>query len=180
MRILLVEDDLRIVPFIRKGLKEGGFAIDHAEDGQKGLELALSKNYTAAVIDIMLPELDGMSLIKEMRQNNIRFPILILSARGSVEDRVQGLRIGSDDYLTKPFAISELLARLQALIRRTQKNTDSIELTLGELSMDLLKHEVIRAGKQIALQPREYSLLEYLHAQFRNSSVKDHDNGPCP
>jgi two-component system, OmpR family, response regulator len=168
LRILLVEDDVRIVPFICKGLKEGGFAVDHAEDGEKGLEMVLSKNYNAAIIDIMLPKLDGMKLIKEMRQKNVRIPVLILSARGSVEDRVKGLQIGSDDYLTKPFALSELLARMQALVRRTQKNSDSMQLTIGELSMDLLKHEVVRAGKHIPLQPREYSLLEYM---MRNAEI---------
>jgi two-component system OmpR family response regulator len=168
VRILLVEDDIRIVPFICKGLKEGGFAVDHAEDGEKGLEMALSKNYNAAVIDIMLPKLDGMNLIKQMRDNNVRIPVLILSARSAVEDRVRGLQIGSDDYLTKPFAITELMARLQALIRRTQKNTDAMQLTLGDLSMDLLRHEVVRAGKHIPLQPREYSLLEYM---MRNADI---------
>ena len=168
MRILLVEDDVKIVPFISKGLKEGGFTVDHADDGAKGLEMALSKAYAAAIIDIMLPKLDGMALIREMRRNNVRTPVIILSARGSVEDRIKGLQIGSDDYLTKPFALSELLARLQALIRRNQEHQDSMVLTVGELSMDLLRHEVTRAGKQITLQPREYSLLEYM---MRNADI---------
>jgi two-component system OmpR family response regulator len=162
LRILLVEDDVRIVPLICKGLEDGGFSFECADNGEEGLRLALSQSYDAAVIDIMLPKVDGITLIEEMRKKNIKMPVIILSALGSVEDRVRGLEIGSDDYLTKPFAMSELLARLQALIRRTQKSAEPVVLTAGELSMDLVRHEVIRAGKHIALQPREYALLEYM------------------
>ena len=166
--MLLVEDDKKIVPFICKGLKENGFAIDYAIDGEKGLQKALSRSYDAAIIDIMLPKLDGMAMIKQMRQQKIKTPVLILSARGTVEDRVKGLQIGADDYLTKPFSLSELLARVQALVRRNQKNVDTAILTVGELTMDILRHEVVRAGKHIALQPREYALLEYM---MRNSDI---------
>jgi len=168
LRILLVEDDEKIVPFITKGLKESGFAVDCADNGQDGLQMALSGSYDAAVIDIMLPRMDGMALIKEMREKKTKTPVIILSARGTLEDRIKGLQIGADDYLTKPFSLSELIARLQALVRRSQKNIDTTIITVGELSMDILRHEVIRAGKKIALQAREYALLEYM---MRNADI---------
>jgi two-component system OmpR family response regulator len=162
MRILLVEDDSKIASFILKGMKAAGFAIDHAADGKKGLSLALTESYDAAIIDIMLPEMDGLSVIREMRKEKIATPVIILSAKGSVEDRVEGLQTGGDDYLTKPFAFSELLARVQALIRRSSNISEPTSLTVGDLSMNLLSREVIRKGKQIDLQPMEFSLLEYL------------------
>lgn len=162
MRILLVEDDVKIASFIVKGLKAAGYAVDHAADGNQGLDLAMSEPYDAAIIDIMLPGLDGLSLIEEIRKKKIRTPIIILSAKGSVEDRVKGLQTGGDDYLTKPFAFSELLARVQALIRRTSGASDPTSLTTGDLSMNLLTREVKRKEKQIELQPMEFSLLEYL------------------
>jgi DNA-binding response OmpR family regulator len=162
MRVLLVEDDKKIASFILKGLKEAGFATDHASDGEDGLHMALTEPYDAAVIDIMLPNLDGLSLIERMRAQKINTPVLILSAKRSVNDRVRGLQIGGDDYLTKPFAFSELLARVQALIRRSSGISDPIRITVGDLQMNLLTREVVRAGKEIELQPREYSLLEYL------------------
>ena len=162
MRILLVEDDLKIASFVQKGLKAAGFAVDHASDGQDGLHMALTEPYDTAIIDIMLPGLDGLSLIKKMRQEKMNTPVIILSAKGSIDDRVKGLRTGSDDYLTKPFAFSELLARVQALIRRASNTSEPTRLVLGDLSMDLLTREVIRSDKKIELQPLEFALLEYL------------------
>lgn len=162
MRVLLVEDDVKIASFIVKGLRAAGYAVDHAPDGEEGLRLALTEPYDAAVVDLMLPRRSGLSLIKEMRTEKVNTPVLILSAKGSVADRVRGLETGGDDYLTKPFAFSELLARLQALIRRASGISDPIRLTVGNLSVNLLTRAVTRGGKQIDLQPREYSLLEYL------------------
>jgi len=162
MRILLVEDDLKIASFIIKGLKSVGYAVDHAQDGEKGLSMALSEPYDTAIIDIMLPKLDGLSIVEEMRKAKIRTPVIILSAKGSVDDRVRGLQRGSDDYLTKPFAFSELLARVQALIRRASGLSEPTRLTVGDLTLDLLSREVTRGGKRIDLQPIEFSLLEYL------------------
>ncbi len=162
MRILLVEDDLKIASFIVKGLRATGYAIDHATDGEEGLHLALTEPYDTAIIDIMLPKLDGLSLIEKMRKEKIRTPVIILSAKGSIDDRVKGLQTGSDDYVTKPFAFSELLARVQALIRRSSGLFEPTRLTVGDLSLNLLSREVTRGGKKIDLQPIEFSLLEYL------------------
>ena len=162
MRILLVEDDIKIASFIVKGLKAAGYAIDHAADGEEGLNLALTEPYDTAVIDIMLPKRDGLSLIEEMRKSKVHTPVIILSAKGSVDDRVKGLQTGGDDYLTKPFAFSELLARVQALIRRASGATEPTTLSASELSMNLLTREVKRKDQQIELQPMEFSLLEYL------------------
>jgi len=162
MRLLLVEDDLKIASFIIKGLKEAGFTVDHAADGEDGLHLALYEPYVTAIIDIMLPKLDGLRLIEKLRRQKINTPVLILSAKRSVDDRVRGLQTGGDDYLVKPFAFPELLARVQALIRRVHGSTEPTSLTFGDLSLDLLKREVHRSGKTIDLQPREFALLEYL------------------
>jgi heavy metal response regulator len=162
MRLLLVEDDLKIASFILKGLKEAGFAVDHASEGEDGLHLALNEPYDAAIIDIMLPKLDGLSLIEALRRQKINTPVLILSAKRSVDDRIKGLQSGGDDYLIKPFAFSELLARVNALIRRASGSTDPTGLTFGDLTLDLLKREVRRSDKKIDLQPREFALLEYL------------------
>jgi two-component system OmpR family response regulator len=162
MRIILVEDDEKIASFVRKGLQEAGFAVDHAIDGREGLHLALTAPYDAAIIDIMLPKLDGLQLIEELRRQKINTPVLILSAKRSVDDRVRGLQKGSDDYLTKPFAFSELLARVQALIRRASGSAEPTSLMVGDLSLDLLSRKVLRSGKQLDLQPREFALLEYL------------------
>ena len=162
MRILLVEDDIKIAEFILKGLRYAGYAVDHASDGEEGLDLALTEPYDAAVIDIMLPKRDGLSLVRLLREEKVNTPILILSAKGAVDDRVKGLETGADDYLPKPFAFSELLARVQALIRRAGGVTDPTRLTVGDLSVNLLTREVIREGKTIGLQPLEFSLLEYL------------------
>jgi two-component system, OmpR family, response regulator len=162
MRILLVEDDLKIASFIIKGLKASGYAVDHARDGERGLELALTEPYDTAIIDIMLPKRDGLSLIEILRRENIRTPVIILSAKGSIDDRVKGLQTGGDDYLTKPFAFSELLARVQALIRRASGVAEPTRLTVGDLTVNLLTREVTRGGRNIDLQPIEFSLLEYL------------------
>lgn len=162
MRILLVEDDQKIASFIIKGLKAEGFAVDHEKNGEDGLHMALTEPYDAAVIDIMLPQIDGLRLIESMRRENLKTPIIILSARGEVGDRVKGLHIGADDYLTKPFAFSELLARLQALIRRSSDTAEPTKLTVADISMNLISREVVRAGQKIDLQPLEFSLLEYL------------------
>jgi two-component system OmpR family response regulator len=166
MRLLVVEDDDAIASLVVRGFKEAGFAVDLATDGEYGLDLALTEAYDVCVIDIMLPKLDGLSLIKEMRLNRKNTPIIILSAKRSVDDRVKGLQKGSDDYLTKPFAFSELLARVQALLRRATGTPETTSLAVGDLSMDLLTREVFRGGRKVDLQPREFSLLEYL---MRNS-----------
>ena len=162
MLVLLVEDDLEIASFILKGLKEAGFAVDHAADGEEGLHLALYEPYDAAIIDIMLPKLDGLTLIEELRRKKVDTPVIILSAKRSIDDRIKGLQTGSDDYLIKPFSFSELLARVQALIRRATRTTEPTRLNVGDLSVELLTREIIRAGEKIDLQPREFSLLEYL------------------
>ncbi|MGH7849798.1 MAG: response regulator [Thermodesulfobacteriota bacterium] len=161
MRVLVVEDDKKIASFVMNGLRQAGFAVDHAGDGEEGVHLAMHESYDAAVIDIMLPRLDGLSLIDEIRRSGVKTPVLILSARRTVDDRVKGLEAGGDDYLTKPFAFSELLARVQALIRRSSGSTGATYLKTGDLSMDLLTRRVVRSGVDIELQPKEFSLLEY-------------------
>jgi len=161
MRILVVEDDKKIASFVTRGLKEAGFAVDHADNGEEALHLALSEPYDAAVMDIMLPKLDGLSVIGRLRQTKIHTPVLILSAKRSVDDRIRGLQTGGDDYLTKPFSFAELLARVQALIRRANHETEPTRLAVGDLSMDLLTREVKRAGSKLDLQRREFALLEY-------------------
>src|SRR5512139_911362 len=162
MRILLIEDDQKIASFVIKGLKAAGYAVDRASDGEEGLHLALTEPYDAAIVDIMLPGLDGLTVIERMRKGRVNTPVIILSAKGSVDDRVKGLQRGGDDYLTKPFAFSELLARVQALLRRASRASEPTRLTVGDLSIDLLTREVVRGGKRIELQPLEFSLLEYL------------------
>ncbi|MGZ3514279.1 MAG: response regulator [Thermodesulfobacteriota bacterium] len=162
MRVLVVEDDVKIASFIVKGLKAAGYAVDHALDGENGLHMALTQPYDTAIIDIMLPKLDGLSLIERMRKEKVGTPVIILSAKASIDDRVKGLQTGGDDYLTKPFAFSELLARVQALIRRASGLSEPTRLTVGNLSMNLLTREVKRGDRKIELQPIEFSLLEYL------------------
>jgi two-component system OmpR family response regulator len=162
MRILLVEDDPKIASFVLKGLKAEGFAVDHAADGTHALDLALTEPYAAAIVDVMLPGLNGLDLIAAVRREKVETPVIVLSARGSVEDRVKGLRTGADDYLSKPFAFSELLARIQALIRRSTHAAEPTRLALADLSMNLITREVRRGGTVIDLQPLEFALLEYL------------------
>ena len=162
MRILVVEDDKKIASFIGKGLKEAGFAVDVAHDGADGLHLGLTEPYDAAVVDIMLPGLDGLSLIERLRAKKIAVPVIILSAKRSVDDRVKGLQAGGDDYLTKPFSFSELLARIQALIRRSTRISEPSTLSAGDLSIDLLTRQAKREDQDINLPAREFALLEYL------------------
>jgi two-component system OmpR family response regulator len=162
MRLLLVEDDYKIASFIVKGMKAEGYAVDHASDGQEGLHMAVTEPYDAAIIDVMLPKLDGLSLIERMRKEKVNTPVIVLSAKGSVDDRVKGLQMGGDDYLPKPFAFSELVARIQALIRRASGLSDPAHLTCGDLTMNLLTRKVARGGRKIELQRLEFSLLEYL------------------
>jgi two-component system, OmpR family, response regulator len=162
MRILVVEDDKKIASFVVNGLKQGGYAVDHCGDGEEALGLAGTTPYDAAVVDLMLPKLDGLSVIQRLRGKGTRVPILILSAKSSVDDRVRGLQAGGDDYLTKPFAFSELLARIQALIRRASQTAEPTRLTVGDLSLDLLSRQVTRGAETVELQPREFALLEYL------------------
>ncbi|MFZ1984145.1 MAG: response regulator transcription factor [Desulfatitalea sp.] len=162
MRLLLIEDDTKIASFVTKGLQAAGFAVDHAGDGDSGLDLALVEPYDVIVVDLMLPKRDGLSVIRQLRREKITTPVIILSAKDSVDDRVRGLETGSDDYLPKPFAFAELLARVQALMRRASGTAEATRLTVGELSLDLVTREVTRAGRRIELQPLEYSLLAYL------------------
>lgn len=162
MRILLIEDDSKTASFIQQGFKEAGFAVDHASDGLMGLHLAMSEPYDVAIVDIMLPKLDGLSLIEMLRKERNSTPVIILSAKHSVDDRVKGLQTGGDDYLTKPFAFSELLARVQGLIRRSTGVCEPTTLTVDDLCLDLIRREVTRDEKKIDLQPREFALLEYL------------------
>jgi two-component system, OmpR family, response regulator len=162
MRALLVEDDMTIADFVMRGLREAGFAVDHAGDGEAALELAAGTAYDVAIVDLMLPKLDGLSLIASMRQRHLLTPVLILSARHTVDDRVKGLETGGDDYLTKPFAFPELLARVQALIRRATGAPSSAHLTVGDLTLDLMTRRATRQGHDIELRAREFALLEYL------------------
>ena len=162
MRILVVEDDPKIASFIVNGLKQSGFAVDLCREGEEGLFRAQTISYDAAVIDLMLPKIDGLTLIQELRAKGTHMPVLILSAKASVDDRVRGLQAGGDDYLPKPFAFSELLARIQALIRRATQTPEPTRLAVGDLTMDLLSREVRRGAERIDLQPREFALLEYL------------------
>src|ERR1700743_2205596 len=162
MRILVVEDDDKIASFLVKGLKQSGYAVDRCADGERAFGLAQSVAYDAAVVDLMLPKLDGLTLIQQLRPKNVRVPVLIVSGSASVDDRVRGLQAGSDDYLTKPFAFSELLARIQALIRRATHAPDSTKLVAGDVTLDLVTREVTSAGAAVELQPREFSLLAFL------------------
>jgi two-component system OmpR family response regulator len=162
MRILVVEDDKKIASFVQNGLRQAGFAVDHAANGDEGLHLALTVPYDAAVVDVMLPIRDGLSMIEQIRQRKINTPVIILSAKRTVDERVYGLQIGGDDYMIKPFAFSELLARIQGLIRRSTGAAESTRVSAGNLTIDLLKREATLSGKVIDLQPREFSLLEFL------------------
>lgn len=163
MRALIVEDDATIAEFVAKGLREAGFVVDRASDGEAGLQMAVSTPPDVAIVDVMLPKLDGLSLIQALRQRRIATPVLILSARHTVDDRVRGLESGGDDYLTKPFAFPELLARVQALIRRSTSAPAPSHLTVGDLTLDLLTRRATRGGRELEpLRPREFTLLEYL------------------
>jgi two-component system OmpR family response regulator len=162
MRILVIEDDAETADYLAKGLGESGFAVDRAADGREGLFLATSEKYDAMVIDRMLPGMDGLAIVQSLRAQSNATPVLILSALGQVDDRVRGLQAGGDDYLTKPYAFSELLARLQALLRRRAPDAAATTLKVGDLELDLLARTARRAGKPIDLLPREFRLLEFL------------------
>ena len=162
MRILVAEDDQVIADFVSHGLREAGYAVDVASTGPDALKKALEGGYDAAVMDVMLPGLDGLSVIEQLRAKRQQTPVLILSARHTVDDRVKGLQAGGDDYVTKPFAFAELLARLQALLRRSAGTTEPTRLVVGDLTLDLLSRKVERGGRAIELRPREFALLEYL------------------
>jgi two-component system, OmpR family, response regulator len=162
MRVLVAEDDQVIADFVSQGLREAGYAVDVAATGSDALRRAQEGGYDAAVMDVMLPELDGLSVIEQLRARKNQMPVLILSARHTVDDRVKGLQAGGDDYLTKPFAFAELLARLQALLRRAAGATEPTRLIVGDLTLDLLSRRVERAGQPLDLRPREFALLEYL------------------
>ncbi|HYA30490.1 MAG TPA: response regulator transcription factor [Acidobacteriota bacterium] len=166
MRVLVVEDDKKIASFVVNGLRQAGFTVDHADNGQAGLEMASAASYDAVVMDLMLPKLDGLSVIERLRGQKVSTPVIILSAKRSVDDRIRGLQSGGDDYLTKPFSFAELLARVHALIRRTSHESEPTRFVAGDLSLDLLTREVVRGGVKIDLQPREFALLEFL---LRNS-----------
>jgi two-component system, OmpR family, response regulator len=162
VRALLVEDDATIAEFVARGLREAGFAVDHAPDGEAGLTAAIAQPYDVAIVDLMLPRRDGLSLIEELRRRAVATPVLILSARREIDDRVRGLQTGGDDYLTKPFAFAELLARVQALVRRATRAPEPTTLKVEDLVLDLLSRRITRDGKPIDLRPREFALLEYL------------------
>ena len=162
MRALLVEHDATIGEFVGRGLREAGFAVDHASDGDAGLAAARQHAYDVAIVDLMLPKRDGLALIDELRRRGVTTPVLILSARRSVDDRVRGLQAGGDDYLTKPFAFAELLARVQALVRRATRAPEPTTLTVEDVTLDLLSRRVTRAGKALDLRQREFALLEFL------------------
>jgi len=162
MRALLVEDDATIAEFVARGLREAGFAVDHAIDGEAGLNAALAQPYDVAIVDVMLPRRDGLSVIETLRQRGVATPVLILSARREIDDRVRGLQTGGDDYLTKPFAFAELLARVQALVRRATRAPEPTTLTVDDVVLDLLSRRVTRGGSLLDLRPREFALLEYL------------------
>jgi two-component system OmpR family response regulator len=164
VRVLIIEDDRDVSSFIHKGLTQAGWNVDQADNGKDGLFLATTESYDALIVDRMLPGVDGLTLVRTLRASNNHTPALILSALGEVDDRVDGLKAGGDDYLVKPFAFSELMARLEALIRRAQASGEGPDtvLQVGDLSLDLLRREVKRGGHTIDLQPREFQLLEFL------------------
>ncbi len=162
MRILIIEDDLEAADWLSKGLEESGHITDHASDGETGLALATNEQYDVLIVDRMLPKLDGLEIIRQVREQGIKIPILILSAMAEVDEKVEGLRAGGDDYLPKPYAFAELLARVEGLARRPDAEPQQTVLTARDLQMDLLSRKVKRAGQEILLQPREFKLLEYL------------------
>jgi two-component system, OmpR family, response regulator len=162
MRILLIEDDLNIASFITKGLKQEGYSIVHESDGISGYDLASEGNFDLVIIDIMLPGMNGYSIIERLRNRDNKIPVIVVSAKRTVDERVKGLMTGADDYLVKPFAFSELVARIQALIRRKQPVYDATILSYSNLTIDIQKRKVTRGDKEIVLQPREFALLEYL------------------
>lgn len=161
MKILLIEDDIEAATSLQKGLKHSGYEVVHASDGLHGFSLANTQNYDVLIIDRMLPNLDGLTIIRKLREEDIHTPVLILSALGEVDDRVTGLKAGGDDYLVKPYAFNELLARIEVLNRRSLTNVEKAELVINDLKLDLISHTVTRNGIAIRLQPKEMQLLEY-------------------
>ena len=162
MKLLLIEDDADLAAYLVRGLKEAGHTVDHAADGKGGLFLAAGGNYDVLIVDRRLPGLDGLSVVKTLRGADVKSPVLFLTAQGGVEDRVEGLMAGGDDYIAKPFAFAELLARISALARRPPLSEQTTRLAVADLEMDLVKRTVTRAGQRIDLQPQEFKLLEYL------------------
>jgi two-component system OmpR family response regulator len=162
MRTLIIEDDKKIAAFVVQGLRQAGFEVAHALDGLEGLAMLKQQHFDVAVVDIMLPRLDGLTLVKEARAAGVSVPIIYLSAKREVDDRIKGLQAGGDDYMTKPFAFSELLARIQALLRRVAGGAEPTRLTCRDIDMDLVRRRVTRHGREIPLQPREFAVLEYL------------------
>jgi heavy metal response regulator len=177
MRILIVEDEAGVAGFIEQGLTEAGYAVDVARDGADGLEYALAFDYDAIVLDIMLPKMNGLDLLGEIRNRRVKSPVLLLTARDRIDDRVRGLDVGADDYLVKPFAFPELLARIRALLRRPPLQSGNL-LRTSDLEMDLTQREVRRAGRKIELSPREFSLLELLlrhpHQVLSRTQIVEH------
>jgi two-component system OmpR family response regulator len=172
MRILVVEDDSKIASFVVNGLRQNGYAVDHCTNGEEAVGFARTVEYDAAVIDLMLPKLDGLQLIQQLRRDELHTPIIILSAKAAVDDRIRGLQAGADDYLTKPFSFAELLARVQALIRRASHAAEPTRLAVGDLAMDLVRRTVHRGSEPVELQPREFALLEYLIRNARRVVTK--------
>ncbi|MEQ8281626.1 MAG: response regulator transcription factor [Parvibaculum sp.] len=162
MRILVIEDDLEAAAYVVKGLRESGHIVDHAADGEEGLMLAFSSTFDVMIVDRMLPKRDGLSVVETLREEAVRTPVLFLSALGEVDDRIKGLKAGGDDYLTKPYAFAELLARIEVLVRRSNPDQVRTRLQVGNLEIDMLARKVVREGTEIDLQPREFRLLEYL------------------
>lgn len=162
MHILIVEDDAKVAEFVSGGFRREGHVVTLARDGEEGLVAVMNGDYDAAVMDIMLPKMDGIEIIRRMRAAGRNLPVIVLSARGSVEAKVKGIEVGADDYLAKPFSLTELIVRVQALIRRAHSVTESTTLRVADLEMDLVTHKVTRSGRRIDLQPLEYQLLEYL------------------
>ena len=162
MHVLVVEDDRKISDFIVQGLRQEGYAVDVADNGIDAFQMAIAGTYDAAVVDVMLPRMNGLDVIQDLRREGNLTPVLILSARNSVDDRIKGLQAGGDDYLVKPFSFAELIARLQALVRRATATAEPITLTVADLTLDLIRRTATRAGQSIELQPREFALLEYL------------------
>lgn len=162
MRALLVEDDIQTADFVAKGLREADFAVEHATDGLSGLQLASSAPFDVAVVDIMLPGMDGLTMIGELRRRNVKIPVLVLSAKRTVDDRVRGLQAGGDDYLIKPFAFTELLARVRALVRRAMSASEPRTIRVRDLTIDIYRRKVFRGDTEIELQPKEFALLQYL------------------
>lgn len=162
MRALIVEDDVKIATFIQKGLRQEGYTADQVSTAEEALGLAETMPYDIAIVDVMLPGMDGVSLTQQLRKDGVNTPVIILSAKRTVDDRIRGLKAGGDDYITKPFSFSELLVRIQALLRRVNRSPSPVTFQTGDLTLDLLTREVNRGGKKIELQPREFSLLEFL------------------